>query len=852
MSFPSFSQRPPKRPSLVLAGNPGGDTSPWKASAAQGSPVAAAAVAALAVDGDFARVLGEVVRDSVAQRQRAVAVRHLQECEQLRTEIRSLRSAVAHEVSARNHTSLLQPAFDLPGGSGAGSNGGSGSSLKTSTDEPSQPLPRPVVDADLPWPEPQQALDDFAAAKRSTEEVAASAGASSKSTAAMATVAARRRALDLGQSEDFTAGGRTSSSRSVLTEGGAPDKADHHHPPFLEQASRTSRMTPDHPDFSKSSHTRLTNRSTRSSRLSNSLLLHEVWSSPSPEEDLAGGGTRTWSAEDSSWISLDRLVASRLAQRTLFFADRENSDLRKTSRTWFGRHVIHPSSGLKVVWDLLAICLILYDTVNVPLQFFEVPEVLFTDIVIKASLTYWTLDIGMSFCVGYYHRGMLEMRPAKIAQHFCMTWLLFDICVVTLDWVVEVFWVNDGDRETVGRTLKTSAKIVRSCRLLRLVKLHRFIHELQSSINSESLHVFVRVAKLVVIIALVNHVIACAWYGIGRSTEDGWVESGSLPGFAERSIGYKYTTSLHWSLTQFTPASMEVFPTNTGERTFAVMTLLFALVIFSSFVSSITSAMSSLRKLGSGKRKQFIALRWFLRDNAVPKMLSVRIVKQLQHTVTRTMYAPLPQDVELLELLSQPLVMELMEVIVAPRLCCHPFFRSFLKSGNWVTQQICHNAATQQTSTSGDVLAHPGEVAEAMHFVVRGSLGYTHMQHLREDFQEDLFLRLRERTWVCEMTLWLARWLYRGEIVATGACETVALDATKFREITAAHPRLLAYASRYAQKYLAKLMDTEGLLSDVMTFDFSSVDFPTAENQPVLARRHSFVKVVNRAARLVF
>mmetsp|Transcript_92130 Transcript_92130/g.264040 ORF Transcript_92130/g.264040 Transcript_92130/m.264040 type:complete len:230 (+) Transcript_92130:1395-2084(+) len=46
-------------------------------------------------------------------------------------------------------------------------------------------------------------------------------------------------------------------------------------------------------------------------------------------------------------------------------------------------------------------------------------------------------------------------------------------------------------------------------------------------------------------------------------------------------VGYAalvFWTSMHWSLTQFTPASMEVFPGTMAERTYSVVILLFAMV----------------------------------------------------------------------------------------------------------------------------------------------------------------------------------------------------------------------------------------------------------------------------------
>merc|ERR1719476_1336289 len=109
---------------------------------------------------------------------------------------------------------------------------------------------------------------------------------------------------------------------------------------------------------------------------------------------------------------------------------------------------------------------------------------------------------------------------------------------------------------------------------------------------------------------VLNHVIACVWYLIGRlSMAEGlanWVEFGKVKGSA---ISYLYATSLHWSLTQFTPASMDISARNIWERLFSVMVLVFAMLVFSSIVASITSAMMKLRNMQGDEMRQF----WLLR-----------------------------------------------------------------------------------------------------------------------------------------------------------------------------------------------------------------------------------------------
>merc|ERR1719281_1507425 len=147
-------------------------------------------------------------------------------------------------------------------------------------------------------------------------------------------------------------------------------------------------------------------------------------------------------------------------------------------------------------------------------------------------------------------------------------------------------------------------------------------------INSEYINVLTNILKLTVIIIGLNHISACCWYGLGTSKgKNGWVY---IHGFTNADTSFSYLTALHWSLTQFTPAAMEVHPTNVQERLFAVVTLLFALIVFSSYVSSITQAMNQLRSLNKENSKKLSMLRKFLVHHRVSRDLAFRVRRYLE------------------------------------------------------------------------------------------------------------------------------------------------------------------------------------------------------------------------------
>jgi hypothetical protein len=216
--------------------------------------------------------------------------------------------------------------------------------------------------------------------------------------------------------------------------------------------------------------------------------------------------------------------------------------------------------------------------------------------------------------------------------------------------------------------------LLRLLRLLRLVKVQGKLSEVLQAIQSEYIKIILGIVKLIIFIMLLNHVICCGWYLIGVSGADddrNWVVANSM---MERSIGYRYSTSLHWSLTQFTPASMEIVPQNTGERVYNVVVLIFAMVTFSSFISSITNATTLLRTLDVAETDRRACLFKYLRQHQISMTLASEVWSWvLMHKAKR--HRVHGKDVAVLDLLPKSLQTQLRDQVFGPSLTKHPLFK---------------------------------------------------------------------------------------------------------------------------------------------------------------------------------
>eukprot|EP00438_Fugacium_kawagutii_P000007 Skav224851 [mRNA] locus=scaffold322:61912:66018:+ [translate_table: standard] len=147
-------------------------------------------------------------------------------------------------------------------------------------------------------------------------------------------------------------------------------------------------------------------------------------------------------------------------------------------------------------------------------------------------------------------------------------------------------------------------------RILRLAKISRMSEAVQEQIQSQAANIHYSLFKSIFRLLLLTHLLACAWYGIGRLSGEEWGDHSWVKeiGLTERTLGYQYTTCYHWAFCQMGVGGVAIYPTNTYERSFGICAAFLALMTFSTLVSKMTSLMSSLNKLKDEETEQFRTL----------------------------------------------------------------------------------------------------------------------------------------------------------------------------------------------------------------------------------------------------
>lgn len=224
----------------------------------------------------------------------------------------------------------------------------------------------------------------------------------------------------------------------------------------------------------------------------------------------------------------------------------------------FGGNGANPSCRRHFCWDLVGIFLIGYDLVMIPLEVFDSWTSDIAIFILVLTTSFWCVDFIRAFFLGYYVQGEVVLALRLIRRRYATTWMIPDATINVTDIIFLISMAMGATHTNVYATLH-------ACRLLRTLKIPRLLGMIDDRINSEYHANILKIAKLFVFLIFLNHLIACCWYYVGwyfaSFYGDSWIMA-----LGERDLQYLYITAFHWSLTQFTPASISVQPRNHMER----------------------------------------------------------------------------------------------------------------------------------------------------------------------------------------------------------------------------------------------------------------------------------------------
>ncbi|CAK9039765.1 cGMP-gated cation channel alpha-1 (Cyclic nucleotide-gated cation channel 1) (Cyclic nucleotide-gated channel alpha-1) (CNG channel alpha-1) (CNG-1) (CNG1) (Cyclic nucleotide-gated channel [Durusdinium trenchii] len=431
--------------------------------------------------------------------------------------------------------------------------------------------------------------------------------------------------------------------------------------------------------------------------------------------------------------------------------------------------VLGPRNGIQLLWSFVGSIFILWDLVTIPLEMYDIPKFLaFLEVFGYVTFGFWILDMPTHLIFGREINGKVELRPWKLAREYLYSWFFLDLLVISIDVGLMLLQEAMSGGWRSARFLRT-LRLLRLLRLLRVAKLQQQLTLLANRFLSAHAFMVMKVVAGLLMILAINHIIACCWFGIGSHAEvDGksWILRSDLnkDDFAEA-----YAASIHWALTQFTPATNNIAPDNAVERFFAVWVILLAMGVFSSFISSITSTVSSLRTYRQEQsKKQSQLLRFFNERN-----LSTDLYSRVQEVVRRQGLFEVrlkETEVTLFSGVPQRLLILMHEEMFLPSVNALGFWPmwSHFEDQNFF-RDVCHIAIKEHVVTPGQDAFMPGTDCQEVYVIQSGTMQYSAKPRVA-----------KEADVLCMPCFW-ADWHHRGRMTAeNAACYYIGVHAECF------------------------------------------------------------------------
>lgn len=503
--------------------------------------------------------------------------------------------------------------------------------------------------------------------------------------------------------------------------------------------------------------------------------------------------------------------------------------------------MLHPVGAVRMVWNAMCLLWICYDLFVVPLSAFDLEDVVALQVIEWMLTIWWTLDMYVTFRTGIIVGSRVEMSPRKVAENYACTWLACDLTIVIVEWFSRIF--SAFASATVIKTQKI-LRFIRILKLMRVVKLSSFSKQMQEQITSNIVILSLYLALLTFILVLTLHVVACIWYALAKTRDDGWTSVDEYEG--DKTEIFWYFASIRWTIAQFNGRTDVDERRNMLERLFTclcgvVLCALGQAILF----SLITKILFDLSEVLSEKTRRKRLMNEYLEQNPCPPLLTLQVKRWVNE------YQDVDKDIkkeeQALAILPQLLQIEVLESVRSPILMQHPFFHALPFESQFVMRMICVDVAYAISGIKDDMVFDKGQPCESIIFMDKLTATYGTPADQNATFAKAVSVAMREKTtrstsysysgrtllarseglkivpaggWIAEAALWV-EWRNQGRLISNAHGILLAVSASKFAKgLKKHHPDayLLAYLhGQHVAMELRKLHPSE--LSDILPFE---------------------------------
>ncbi len=370
---------------------------------------------------------------------------------------------------------------------------------------------------------------------------------------------------------------------------------------------------------------------------------------------------------------------------------------------------IRERSRGRIAWDAFVVVLVVISALVVPYQIAFVHHVdLVGSVVIYFIDVVFLFDVWLNFRTTYRSLGAEVVDRNLIARRYIHGLLAIDLLASIPFDILFLPW-RDVALHGISIVL-----IIRLLRLLRVARLFVIFRRWESS--SWTNVGYLRIGKLLVVVPLLLHWVACAWFlvpFVGGFPADSWAVT---QGIAAADHATQYIRSLYWTIVTTTTVGFgDITPVTNVEYIFTMPVILLGASMYAFIIGSVASLVSNLDSTKASFWGRVETVNQYLRSRDAAPELNDRIRGFYEYIWARyrgtnehTLFSdlPAPLRVDVLEHLTKDLLDQ-----VPLFVHCSDALRNVLLM-----------ALQPHIFAPNGLIVRQGEVSDGIYFISRGTL----------------------------------------------------------------------------------------------------------------------------------
>ncbi|CAJ1357449.1 unnamed protein product, partial [Effrenium voratum] len=508
------------------------------------------------------------------------------------------------------------------------------------------------------------------------------------------------------------------------------------------------------------------------------------------------------------WMELSTLAADTVVKeksKTKLGRSTTSDELFKTRAEMRSSFVLHPQGAFRLCWDILALLLLLNDSLSLPPAIAwdlsmdsDVPSSVFLRVFFFISLGFWSSDIVINLSTAVYVKGTLAVGRRDIFWAYASSWMLFDVVILSIDLILLCIGVGASDLQVlrIGRILR----MIRLMRILKLSKLNSMIEENAASAGRQWVTLVVAITKTAVGMLVCAHFLTCFWFWVGTSIgsagQANWITiagADSVPGWVQ------YLHALRWIMNA--PSPPDIDPASGVERAIDIVMAATTLVVIGSAISKISGTMAELRAMNEESDRKRRDVRIYLAGQAVSFELVTRIMRFVEYKLEKVSANTLDSA-----LISPNLQLELYVSQRADFLGQLPIFALAQQCYPEVFGVIC-KALTKNFCEKGEPVFIAGAFAAELQITATGR--YQYSQELAEQP-----VMLEGTHWFGELSLFCDTAVHYSTLTPETIAETYSLTGADLVDCIKPSRGCTSLFCEYAKDFVAAMQKTSSKFGD--------------------------------------